>query len=256
MILSALSANSNAATGATAQLVGNLSAANDEKTAPDALIRRIFSALLLAPVVLAAVYYGSPYFDLLAAAATLIMLMEWKRLWRPGSGALLLVSGALYIILPMAGLVWLRDNGEWGAQWGRATVFWLFALVWSADTGAYAFGRIIGGAKLAPKISPNKTWAGLAGAVLCAAAVGAVTAYFIRAETGFSLLVLFSAFLGAVDQAGDLLESAVKRHFGVKDTGSLIPGHGGLLDRADGLLAVSAVTALISIAGKGTILSW
>lgn len=236
--------------------MGNLSAGDDEKAANDTLIRRIFSALVMAPAVLAAVYYGSPYFDLLAAVAALLMLMEWKRLWRPGGGALLLVSGALYIILPMVGLVWLRANGEWGAEWGRATLFWLFALVWSADTGAYAFGRIIGGAKLAPKISPNKTWAGLVGAVLCAAAAGAVTAYFTRAGTGFSLLVLFSAFLGAVDQAGDLLESAVKRRFSVKDTGTLIPGHGGLLDRADGLLAVAGVTALISFAGKGTILSW
>ncbi len=232
--------------------MGSLSAGDDEKAANDNLIRRVFSALVLSPVVLAAVYYGYPYFDILAAAAALIMLMEWKRLWRPGDGAVLFIAGALYIILPLAALVWLRAD----AQWGRATLFWLFALVWSADTGAYAFGRIIGGARLAPKISPNKTWAGLVGAVLCAAAAGAVTAYLVQAGTGFALLVLFSAFLGAVDQAGDLLESAVKRHFGVKDTGRLIPGHGGLLDRADGLLAVVGVTALISLAWKGTILSW
>ena len=230
----------------------NHSAGGDEKTAGDVLIRRILSAAVLSPVVLAAVYYGFPYFDLLAAAAAMTMLMEWKRLVRPGGGAILLIIGVLYIILPMAGLVWLRAD----AEWGRATMFWLFALVWSADTGAYAFGRIIGGPKLAPGISPNKTWAGMAGAVLCAAAAGAVAAYIIQAGTDIFLLALFSAFLGAVDQAGDLLESAFKRHFGVKDTGRLIPGHGGLLDRADGLLAVVGVTALISLAGKGNILSW
>lgn len=228
------------------------SAVSDKKTAHDALIQRFLSAVVLAPVVLAAVYYGFPYFDLLVTAAALIMLVEWKRMVWPGGGVVLLVAGALYIILPMAGLVWLRAD----AEWGRATVFWLFALVWSADTGAYAFGRIIGGPKLAPAISPNKTWAGLVGAVLCAAAAGAVAAYLIQAATGIYFLVLFSAFLGAVDQAGDLLESAFKRRFGVKDTGTLIPGHGGLLDRADGLLAVVGVTALISLAGKGNILSW
>ncbi len=234
----------------------NPSVGSDGKPTHDVLIRRILSAAVLSPVVLAAVYYGSPYFDLLTAAAALVMLMEWKRMVWPGGGGVLLVGGVIYIILPMVGLVWLRANAEWSAEWGRATMFWLFALVWSADTGAYAFGRIIGGPKLAPGISPNKTWAGMAGAVLCAAAAGAVAAYIIQAGTDIFLLALFSAFLGAVDQAGDLLVSAFKRRFGVKDTGRLIPGHGGLLDRADGLLAVVGVTALISLAGKGNILSW
>jgi len=222
---------------------------------PSSLVTRSVSALVLAPPVLAAVYFGFPYFELLAAGAAVIMAWEWGRLCRSGSedggGSLCLFAGALYILLPVAGLVWLRTD----AETGRETLLWLFLLVWAADTGAYLFGRTIGGAKLAPRISPNKTWAGLAGAVICAAAAGAGMGSFLGLD-GLTPIILISALMGAVDQGGDLMESAVKRHFGVKDASNLIPGHGGLLDRADGLLAVGAVMALISLAGEGSILTW
>jgi len=165
--------------------------------------------------------------------------------------SMLLAMGGLYIGLPAMAMIWLRDVGEMGME----TVFWLFALVWAADSGAYAAGRMIGGPKLAPAISPNKTWAGLAGCVLSAAAVGAVTANVL----GFASMVgltLASAAVGALSQGGDLVESWIKRRLGVKDSGALIPGHGGLLDRVDALMAAAIVVALIGSAGQGSILLW
>jgi phosphatidate cytidylyltransferase len=131
------------------------------------------------------------------------------------------------------------------------------ALVWATDTAAYIAGRGIGGPRLAPRISPNKTWAGLAGGVVGAALVGLVASLLRDAPADVGLpgemwrLVALSGVLALVEQAGDLVESAVKRHFGVKDSGNLIPGHGGVLDRVDGLIAVSlAVAGLSALAGR------
>jgi len=165
--------------------------------------------------------------------------------------SMLLALGALYIGLPVMALIWLRDVGEMGME----TTFWLLALVWAADSGAYATGRIIGGPKLAPAISPNKTWAGLAGCVLSAAIVGAVTAN-ILGFASMANLTLASAVIGAVSQGGDLVESWIKRRQKVKDTGALIPGHGGLLDRVDALMAAAVAAALIGSTGQGSILLW
>ncbi len=165
------------------------------------------------------------------------------------AGAPWIAGGILYVGLPAMILVWIRDDfGLWAA-------FWLFALVWATDTGAYAFGRLIGGAKLAPRISPNKTWAGLIGGMACAAAVG-VGIVMAGGGQGMMVLAVLSAGLAVVAQAGDLFESWVKRHFHVKDTGSIMPGHGGLLDRVDGLLAASVVVALIGYFDGQEGLSW
>jgi phosphatidate cytidylyltransferase len=138
---------------------------------------------------------------------------------------------------------------------GLSTEFWIIALVVSADTGAYAAGRAIGGPKLAPRISPNKTWAGLAGAVLSAAAAGWATATMCALPSAWGL-TLISGALAVVEQAGDLFESFLKRHFGVKDSGRIIPGHGGVLDRVDGLLAVILAVAAIEFLIGGGILGW
>ena len=112
-------------------------------------------------------------------------------------------------------------------------------MVWGTDVGAYFFGRAIGGPKLMPAVSPKKTWAGLAGGMAVAAGAGAVAASFGEEEV-FRLMAA-SAALAVVAQAGDLFESNLKRRGGAKDSGNLIPGHGGLLDRIDGFLAVSLV---------------
>jgi phosphatidate cytidylyltransferase len=149
--------------------------------------------------------------------------------------------GVAYIGLPCIALIWLRRNPEGGL----GVVLWLFAVVWSTDVGAYIAGRLIGGPKLAPRVSPNKTWAGLGGGVFAAALVGLLAVYFGEGTPPVGLVAV-SILLALVSQAGDLMESALKRRFGVKDAGHLIPGHGGALDRLDGMLfAAPAVVALV-----------
>ncbi|HEY0414538.1 MAG TPA: phosphatidate cytidylyltransferase [Allosphingosinicella sp.] len=121
-------------------------------------------------------------------------------------------------------------------------VFWLMLVTWSTDIFAYFAGRSIGGPRLAPRISPNKTWAGLIGGMAGAGAVGALAGWLLDLDT---LFLLVGAAMGLLAQLGDLYESRMKRRFGVKDSGALIPGHGGLLDRVDGLLPVALATLLL-----------
>jgi phosphatidate cytidylyltransferase len=159
--------------------------------------------------------------------------------------------GTLWVALPCVAFLWLA--GE--KVGGRATLLWVLAAVWATDTGAYAFGYIFGGPRLAPRWSPRKTWAGLAGGMLCAALTGAATARILGISSAASLTLL-SAGLAVVEQFGDLAESMAKRRFGVKDSGGLIPGHGGLLDRLDGLLAVVPTVALLTLIDGHNVLIW
>jgi phosphatidate cytidylyltransferase len=129
------------------------------------------------------------------------------------------------------------------------------AVVWATDIGAYAVGRGIGGPRLAPHWSPRKTWSGFAGGMLCAALAGGATALVLGVSPALPL-ILVSAGLAVVAQFGDLAESLAKRRFGVKDSSSLIPGHGGLLDRLDGLLAVIPAVALMTQIGGRSVLTW
>jgi len=212
---------------------------------------RVLSALVLAPVVLAAVYVGPPYFEILMIVTASVMAWEWRRMCYGANKGQIhwLLAGLVYILLPCLALLHLRALPETGMQ----SIFWLLAVVWASDTGGYIFGRAIGGPKLAPVISPNKTWSGLLGAVLLAAAAGLLTALALGKDT-VAPLAAWSAAIGTISQAGDLLESWVKRYFGVKDTGTIIPGHGGLLDRVDGLLAAAMAVALLEAAVKSSIL--
>lgn len=133
---------------------------------------------------------------------------------------------------------------------GRPAVFWLVAVIAATDIGAYFIGRAIGGPKLAPKISPNKTWAGLLGGVLFAALTGYVAAR-IAERPEWITIVIASAVAAPVAQIGDLLESWIKRRMGVKDSSALIPGHGGILDRLDGYLTATPLVALIALLHRG-----
>lgn len=148
--------------------------------------------------------------------------------------------GAPYVGVPALVLVWLRAQPELGL----AAVLFLFLAVWVTDIGAYAVGRSVGGPKLAPSISPGKTWSGLAGGVVLSAVAAAIFATFVPGASSVRLAAL-AACLAVMAQAGDLYESALKRRSGLKDASHIIPGHGGLLDRVDGLVAAVALAAIL-----------
>lgn len=150
-----------------------------------------------------------------------------------------LAAGVLYCGLPVLALVLIRRQHE-GVVWA----LWALAIVWATDIGAYFAGRAIGGPKLAPSISPAKTWAGLIGGVAAASALAA----FLHVYAGLPLrLTLATPALAVLAQAGDLFESWLKRRAGVKDSGNVLPGHGGFLDRLDGLVPVAPVAALLVV---------
>jgi phosphatidate cytidylyltransferase len=153
-----------------------------------------------------------------------------------------MAGGFLYIAVPALALLLL----EWA--W-FALVFWAMLVTWATDIFAYAAGRTIGGPKLAPRISPNKTWAGLGGGMIGAAAVGWLIASWFDLGSPFSWI---GGLMGLLAQGGDLYESWLKRRAGVKDSGTILPGHGGALDRLDGLLPVAVASLLILMAGLWT----
>jgi phosphatidate cytidylyltransferase len=152
------------------------------------------------------------------------------------------VLGLGYAALPAFALVWLRSD----TTLGLAAMLYLLAVAWTTDTASYAAGRLIGGPKLAPAISPKKTWSGLIVGIIAPAIVGYATSLFLKDTSGLRL-ALVSVAIAVFCQLGDLSESAVKRKFGTKDMSQLIPGHGGLLDRIDGLLFASLAAALIAL---------
>lgn len=148
-------------------------------------------------------------------------------------------AGIPYVALPVLALVLLRSDNVWGIH----AIMWLMLVVWATDTFAYFAGRIIGGPKLAPVLSPKKTWAGLLGGMAGAAlASGIYAACFLPS---WIALAGVAAALAVVAQLGDIFESALKRQFDLKDSGDLIPGHGGVLDRVDGLVFAGVVAAII-----------
>ncbi|TPG21512.1 phosphatidate cytidylyltransferase [Sphingomonas koreensis] len=150
-----------------------------------------------------------------------------------------LALGTIYAGLPVLSLLLIRHQQD-----GIVFVFWTMALVWVTDIGAYFAGRAIGGPKLAPAISPNKTWAGLGGGVVLAGLFGIA----MHAAYGLPLrLTLASPLLAVVAQGGDLYESWLKRRAGVKDSGNILPGHGGVLDRLDGLVPVAPIAAALVV---------
>jgi phosphatidate cytidylyltransferase len=150
--------------------------------------------------------------------------------------------GIFYVGFPAIAFTLLRND----PTYGFASILWIFVIVWAADIFAYFAGRTIGGPKLAPVISPKKTWAGLVGAVAGSTLASSIFAYTFHLNGIFALAVLAGS-LALMEQAGDLFESALKRFHGVKDSGALIPGHGGVIDRVDGLIAVAVVAAVFGL---------
>lgn len=198
---------------------------------------RICSSIVLGALALAATWIGGPFYFLLWLGAAILILWEWATIsrFRP----LWLAAGIAYAGIFLLAMVLLRNS-----PFGRAAILWLFGSIWATDSAAYFGGRLIGGAKLWPAVSPGKTWAGaitgsIAGIVagICVIVAEGITLHPAHLLVGFIIVV--------AAQLGDLLESAIKRHFGVKDAGHLIPGHGGVMDRCDSLVAASAVALLI-----------
>lgn len=259
--------------------------------------KRVVSAGILAPLVIATIWIGGAAFQVVIAAVGIGLALEWISLCRfsaasppalvvlvgmlaatvgAAAGQILVALAILAIATVLVGwwsrvialplgvpyfglcavsLVWLRADPESG----RFNVIFLLLLIWASDIGAYLVGRLIGGPKLAPRISPGKTWAGAIGGLGLTIGVALVLGLALQPAGSSRFfpwrLIGIAAALGIIAQAGDLIESRIKRHFGVKDSGRLIPGHGGLLDRLDALLTAAPVAAMLALsAGRGVVL--
>ena len=205
------------------------------------LLVRSLAAIVMAAVALIAAFLGGYVFAILAAIGAGAMFVEWRRMtenWGTGW----MVAGFIYALVPALSLLWIRDRAPQGLEF----LFWIFIVTWTTDIGAYFAGRAIGGPKLAPSISPNKTIAGLVGGMVSAGLASWAWVEYVKLP--LALLWLAPLFALAA-QGGDLFESWMKRTAGVKDSGGLLPGHGGVLDRLDGLVVVATVTAGVQMAG-------
>ncbi len=245
---------------------------------------RILSAMVLAPVAIALAYFNFATFLILITIFIVALSWEWGRMTRSNGwdhitfltimtaltmmgaivwkdlsliwGVLSLgglaiyfltvkkklwaLAGVVYIALPASALVWLRADPEYGFA---AIVFVLF-VVWTTDSASYFVGRLIGGVKFAPTLSPNKTWSGFLGGVLAAAMMGGIFSLWL--DSAPKTLAIVAFMIAISSQYGDLLESSIKRHYGIKDSSQLIPGHGGAFDRLDGLLMAVLMAGLIA----------
>jgi phosphatidate cytidylyltransferase len=205
---------------------------------------RIASSAVLLAVTIGIWWLGGWVFTLFVVLAAQLMVKEWNGLTE-AEGASWRLFGLFYAAVPCASLIWLREvRFEGDAQAGLWLVLYVLLCVWATDIGAYFVGRKVGGAKLAPSISPGKTWAGLGGGVGAAFIVGGLAHFFTPYPTSIVAGALLAALIALVAQGGDLFESWLKRRAGVKDSGTLIPGHGGLLDRVDGLVFTLPLFAL------------
>lgn len=210
------------------------------------LLFRALAAALLIVLAGAAAAGTAAGFGLLVPVAALLALAGRLVGGRPAAWA----GGAVYLAVPLLVLWWLRTAHPDGAF----LTFWIVAVVVATDTGGYFVGRVAGGPKLAPRISPGKTWSGLFGGVVLAAVTGGVLAALARGRVDAQAVLwgLMAAGLALVEQAGDLFESWLKRRAGYKDSGQLLPGHGGVLDRLDGLLfAVPVFGLALWLSGRG-----
>ncbi len=249
---------------------------------------RAAAGLVMMALALSSAWAGGWWFALFWLLAALAVLWEWqtlavadnRTLWLPGAAGLVVAAYLAHEAQPAASLMALlagalatglaargasRDMRLWTAAGvfyaggmlvavgllrassplGLRAILWLFAVVWGTDIMAYFGGRLIGGPKLWVRVSPGKTWSGFGVGIVCGAAAGLLAA---PASVGVFMLGLAA---GAAAQGGDLAESAIKRHFGVKDSSRLIPGHGGFMDRLDGFIAAALLAAIVGFVRAG-----
>jgi len=252
--------------------------------------RRIASGIVMAALAVGAVVLGGWPFVLFWATAAVGVFWEWSAIAAGGAVAVRMVGVAALIAAALAagagqiyvafialaagvaavGTACAPSRRAWGAagvayagvlstapmvlrrdsEFGLLAILFLFAAVWSSDILGYFVGRAIGGPRLAPAISPKKTWSGACGGALGALAAGTAVVY-IAGNAALLPAACLAFALSIASQTGDLFESAIKRRFGVKDASHVIPGHGGLMDRLDGFIAASAMAALVGIMRGG-----
>ena len=208
------------------------------------LLVRTLSGVVMMAIALLAVFTGGYVFAIFVGAIATIIFYEWSRIvrtWGPGWKIL----GFFYSLLPALALLWIRERGDL-AKWVPSLLIWVLIVTWATDIGAYFAGRRFGRRKLAPAISPNKTVEGLYGGMALATLLSVGWVILMGLPM---LLIGIAPLFAVVAQGGDLFESWMKRKAGVKDSGNLLPGHGGVLDRLDGLIPVAVLTALLQIAG-------
>lgn len=243
------------------------------KSKMNSFVKRLITTLVLVPIVVGCILAGRTSVSLLAMTAAVLLSWEWANMLKGKSeqflslaylftaaiailipslnlalGVIIFLSilgfaccrkenhcflrvlGIPYISIGIASIVALYDS------YGAGVVLWYMFLVWCVDIGGYLFGTALRGPKLAPKISPNKTWAGLFGGMLLAVVVSMCACHFFGGEKYMANAVILAGILTIIAQIGDLIESAIKRRLQLKDSSNLIPGHGGIFDRIDGLI--------------------
>jgi phosphatidate cytidylyltransferase len=222
---------------------------------PSNLALRIASSAVMAPVTIFIAWLGGWPFVLFWTFAACVVLWEWTTLVRgshfsasrsSGAFAAWMLAGLVYAGILLLGPVALRRDPEFGF----AAILFLFAVVWITDIAAYFTGRALGGPKLWPAVSPKKTWSGAIGGVVGAVTAGLLVLWLMGLGVA-PMLVIVAAGLSVVSQAGDLIESSIKRYFGAKDASHLIPGHGGLMDRLDGFLTAVLAAVMVGLLRGG-----
>ncbi len=199
--------------------------------------QRVISSMVMIPLALYAIFYSVNFFIFLAIAIAMMMTVEWlDMIRREENQTKWRAIGLFYILIPIYSVIKIRmiDSN---------ILFWMFAVIWATDIFAFFAGRSLGGPKIAPDISPNKTWSGLAGGVIASILIGLLSSFMFQG--GILFFLVASIFLSLLEQASDLLESKFKRLFGVKDSGNIIPGHGGVLDRLDGMMLVAPMVLFL-----------
>lgn len=187
----------------------------------------LISASLVLLVSLLLFSNSSFYIFLSILLASLILIYNLKHL---SNNPVMFLVGYIYVLTPSIAIISIRMNPDQGV--GLYNILWILFVIWSTDISAFFTGKIFGGMKLAPTISPAKTWSGFIGGILAAILVGSITCYLF--ELGSMITFIWLALLmSLLAQSGDLIMSKIKRHYSIKDSGKLIPGHGGILDRLD-----------------------
>ena len=201
------------------------------------VVQSFCTILLLLQLNMGSPYIGYAFICSIVSIIAVSYLVKAKILWS--------VLGFLYAFIPSSSVLLIQEG------FGSYVLLWMMLLIWGMDTGAYFVGKKVGGPKMSPKISPNKTWSGLIGGTITAMILAYLFLQFVEVQNiaifeNALILLILSGSLAILSQIGDLTESAVKRKYSVKDSGSIIPGHGGVMDRVDGILFVAPAILLMA----------